>query len=96
LSPAALVVDETTGQLHAHLETAGASKKAKAKKEKEADVVVVRLHADFLAGNPAKVKGNRESVEGRRLTWSGIPDQYVQDLVRDVFQIYTFPIKSIC
>nr|WP_319584828.1 hypothetical protein [uncultured Pseudodesulfovibrio sp.] len=64
MSPAALVVDETTGQLHAHLETAGASKKAKAKKEKETDAVVVRLHYAKIAGNPVKVKANPESVEG--------------------------------
>ncbi|BCS87202.1 hypothetical protein PSDVSF_04440 [Pseudodesulfovibrio sediminis] len=35
-------------RLHAHLRTAGASKKAKAKKEKEAKAILVRVHANLF------------------------------------------------
>jgi hypothetical protein len=70
-------VDETTGQLHAHLKTAGASKKAKAKEEKETDAVMVSLHCDHLALNPSKVKGNPGSVGGEPSVMTGNGYQYV-------------------
>jgi hypothetical protein len=70
-------VDETIGQLHAHLETAGASKKAKAKEEKETDAVMVSLHYVYLALNPAKVKGNSESARGYPFFMTGNGYQYV-------------------
>jgi hypothetical protein len=88
-------VDETCGQLHAHLETAGASKKAKAEKEKETDAVVVRVHGDLLAVNPAKVKGNRESAGDGRFFRGGLSDRYAPGIGQDAFQIYTFHVNSM-
>jgi len=67
LSPAALVVDETSVQLHAHLETAGASKKAKAKKEKEAEAVVGCLHLCFISRESPESQGWRDLRRVERL-----------------------------